>query len=197
MQSLSTIGTEMQYWLEGVHRNTAFIHCDATFEFNVITGCCVQKKSIYCDATIEYSGHRNIVYVFTRYYAQKYSLYCSAMIEHNRFYNAILCNVFTGCYFIEYHRHRNAVFCNIITACCAQHYFNLTALIYCDEAFQYIGHRNAVFLMPSLDAVHRNTPFHVMHQFNTMETEMLYIYIHNVITGCCAKTHSIYCNATV
>ena len=63
MQSLSTINTEMQYWMEGVYRNTAFIQCDAAFEFNVITGCCVQKKSIYCDATIEYSGHRNIVYV--------------------------------------------------------------------------------------------------------------------------------------
>ena len=33
MQSLSTIDTEMQYWLEVVHRNTAFIHCDATFEY--------------------------------------------------------------------------------------------------------------------------------------------------------------------
>ena len=33
MQSLSTIDTEMQYWLEGAHRNTAFIHCDAVFEY--------------------------------------------------------------------------------------------------------------------------------------------------------------------
>ena len=58
-----------------------------------------------------------------------------------------------------------------------------TALIYCDEAFQYIGHRNAVFLMPSLDAVHRNTPFRVMHPFNTMETEMLYIHIHIIMSS--------------
>ena len=49
--------------------------------------------------------------------------------------------------------------------------------------------------MFSLDAVHRSTPFRVMQPFNTMETEMLYI--HNVITGCRAKKHSIYYNATI
>ena len=50
-----------------------------------------------------------------------------------------------------------------------------TALIYCDEAFQYIGHRNAVFLMPSLDGVLRKTAFVELQPLNTLDTEKQYL----------------------
>ena len=100
MQSLSTIDTEMQYWLEVVHSNTAFIHCDATFEYtghanavflmSSLDVVLIKKIFIVMQPlnTLD-TGIQYMCNVFTRYYAQKYSLYCSAMIEHNRFRNAI------------------------------------------------------------------------------------------------------------
>ena len=93
MQSLSTIDTEMQYWLDVVHRNTAFIYCDVPFEyighrnavFLMSSLNVVHRKTVFIvmqplntlDTEIQYMHN-----VFTTYYAQKYSLYCSAIIEH-------------------------------------------------------------------------------------------------------------------
>ena len=100
------------------------------------------------------------------------------------------CNVFTGSYDIEYNRHRNAVFCDIITACFAQ-----KKSIYCDETFQCIGHRNAIFLMPSLDGVLRKTAFVELQPLNTSDTEKLYLC--NVFNIYCAQKCSIYCGAMI
>ena len=76
------------------------------------------------------------------------------------------------------------------TACCAQ-----KNSIYCDEAFQYIGHRNAVFLMPSLDGVLGKTAFVELQPLNTSDTEKQYLC--SVFNIYWAQKYSLYCGAMI